>query len=178
MMPAIDWEGIFQFSVHPAEIFVRGTAIYWFIFLLFRFLLRRDIGAIAVTDVMLLVLIADAASNGMSGNYDSVVDGCLLVATIAGWNYVLNWMSFYSPLARRVLQPPPLALVRDGKIQRRAMRQELITMEELKYKLREQGIQHFDEIRIAYLEENGEISVLRYDHAPPPRPPRTGAPLP
>ena len=59
------------------------------------------------------------------------------------------------------MEPPPLALVLDGKIQRKAMRQELISVEELQSKLREQGIEEFDEIKIAYLEDNGEISVSR-----------------
>ena len=59
------------------------------------------------------------------------------------------------------MEPPPLALVLDGKIQRKAMRQELISVQELQSKLREQGIEEFDEIKIAYLEDNGEISVSR-----------------
>jgi uncharacterized membrane protein YcaP (DUF421 family) len=160
----VDWSELFGFSVNPVEIFVRGTVIYWFIFFLFRFLLRRDIGAIAITDVMLLVLIADAASNGMSGGYDSITDGCILVATLAGWNYVLDWMSFHFPGLRRLIQPPPLAVIRNGKLQRKAMRRELITAEELHSKLREQGIENLDEIKIACLEEDGEISVLRYEN--------------
>ena len=52
----IDWYALFGFSVNPAEIILRGTVIYWFIFLLFRLVLRRDVGAIAIADVMLLVL--------------------------------------------------------------------------------------------------------------------------
>lgn len=163
----IDWAHLFGFSVNPVEIFVRGTVIYWFIFLLFRFMLRRDIGAIAIADVMLLVLIADAASNGMSGGYDSITDGCILVATLAGWSYFLDWMSFHFPAVRRLVQPPPQVLVRDGKVQRKAMRRELITMEELQSKLREQNIENLDEIKIAYLEEDGEISVLRHDSQEP-----------
>jgi uncharacterized membrane protein YcaP (DUF421 family) len=167
----IDWSHLFGFSVNPAEMVIRGTVIYWFIFLLFRFVLRRDIGAIGVADVMLLVLIADAASNGMSGGYDSVTDGCILIATIAGWNYFLDAMSFHFAVVRSWVQPPPLALVRKGKLQRKAMRQELITMEELQSKLREQGIQNLDEIKIAYLEEDGEISVVRHDGREPEQPP-------
>ena len=163
----IDWSQLFGFSTNPLEIVIRGTAIYWFILLLFRFILRRDIGAIGITDIMLLVLIADAASNGMSGGYESITDGCVLIATLAGWNYILDWMSFHFPAARRVIQPPPLPLIRDGQLQRRAMRRELITMEELKGKLREQGIEKVDEIKTAYLEENGEISVQRYDGGEP-----------
>lgn len=163
----VNWSELFAFSVNPVEIFVRGTVIYWFIFFLFRFLLRRDIGSIAITDVMLLVLIADAASNGMSGGYESITDGCILVATLAGWNYVLNWISFHFAGLRRLIQPPPLAVIRNGKMQRKAMRQELITVEELQSKLREQGIENLDEIKIAHLEEDGEISVLRYENEEP-----------
>ncbi len=172
----MDWSQLFGFSVNPLEIIVRGTAIYWFIFLLFRFILRRDIGAIGITDVMLLVLIADAASNGMSGGYDSITDGCILVATLAGWNYILDWLSFHFPAARRVIQPPPLALIRNGQLQRKTMRRELITAEELQAKLREQGVESIDEIKIAYMEENGEISLLRYDHGEPSQQPsRSGS---
>jgi uncharacterized membrane protein YcaP (DUF421 family) len=159
----IDWAHLFGFSINPAEIFIRGTVIYWFIFLMFRFVFHRDIGSIAITDVMLLVLIADAASNGMSGNYDSITDGCLLVTTLAGWNYVLNWISFHFPSIRRLVESPPLVLVKDGKLQRKAMRRELITVEELQSKLREEGIKDLNEIKIAFLEQNGEISVLRHD---------------
>ena len=163
----IDWSNLFGFSVNPAEMVIRGTVIYWFIFLLFRFVLRRDIGAIGIADVMLVVLIADAASNGMSGGYDSITDGCVLVATIAGWNYLLDWMSFHFPTIRRLVEPPPLALIRDGKLQRKAMRQELISSSELETKLREHGIEKLDDIKVAYLEDDGEISVLRRDGQEP-----------
>ncbi|WP_041353211.1 DUF421 domain-containing protein [Nitrosospira multiformis] len=167
----VDWSRLFGFSVNPAEIILRGTVIYWFIFLLFRLILHRDVGAIAIADVMLLVLIADAASNGMSGNYDSITDGCLLIATLAGWNYLLDSLSFHFPAIRRIVQQPPLALVQNGKIQRKAMRRELITVEELESKLREQGIEDFREVKIAYLEEDGEISILRNDGKEPENPP-------
>ena len=163
----IDWSAIFGLSVNPLEMVVRGTAIYWFIFVLFRFVLRRDIGAIGIADVMLVVLIADAASNGMSGNYNSVTDGCILISTIAGWNYAVDWMSFHFPLVRRLAEPPPLALIKNGKLQRKAMRQELITPSELQSKLREQGIDNFNEVRMAFLEDSGEISVLRYEERNP-----------
>ena len=151
---------------------IRGTVIYWFIFLLFRFVLRRDIGAIGIADVMLVVLIADAASNGMSGSYESITDGCLLIATIAGWNYLLDWTSFHFPTVRHLVEPPPLALIRDGKLQRKAMRQELISSSELETKLREHGIEKLDDIKVAYLEDDGEISVLRRDGEEPEQPSR------
>ena len=69
------------------------------------------------------------------------------------------------------MQPPPEALVLNGKMQRKAMRRELITAEELQSKLREQGIGQLNEIKVAYLEEDGEISVLRHDNKEPQQSP-------
>jgi uncharacterized membrane protein YcaP (DUF421 family) len=171
----IDWSQLFGFSVNPLEIIVRGTVIYWFIFLLFRLVLHRDVGSIAIADVMLLVLIADAASNGMSGNYESITDGCILIATLAGWNYFLDWLSFHFPVVERLVKPPPLVLIRNGKLKRKAMRQELITVEELKSKLREQGIENVEQVKIAHLEEDGEISIVKNDGEQPEKPPGQSA---
>jgi uncharacterized membrane protein YcaP (DUF421 family) len=56
----------------------------------------------------------------------------------------------------------------------------LITASELESKLREHGIENVDEIRIAYLEKNGEITVLRRDGQEPehtPRRPRGKSPV-
>ena len=152
---------LFRVTVDPVEIVVRGTLMYWFLFGLFRFVLRRDVGSIGIADVLLLVLIADAAQNAMAGGYESVTDGCILVATIAGWNYLLDWAAFHFPAVRRIAEPPPLSLIRRGVMLRKNMRRELITVDELKTKLREQGIERLEDVKLAFIESDGEISVIR-----------------
>ena len=74
---------VFQFQVSPWELILRGTLIYWFLFLLFRFFLRRDAGSLGLADILVVVLVADAAQNGMSGEYKSVGEAMVLVGTIA-----------------------------------------------------------------------------------------------
>jgi uncharacterized membrane protein YcaP (DUF421 family) len=142
---------------------LRGSVMYWLLFLLFRFVLRRDVGAIGIADVLLLVLIADASQNAMAGGYESITDGCVLVLTIAGWNYLMDWTSFHYPWVRKVVEPPPLLLIKNGRLQRRNMRHELITAEELWGKLRMQGVKDLAEVKSAFIESDGEISVLRID---------------
>lgn len=87
-------ETVFQFQVSALELVIRGTCVYWFLFLLFRFVLRRDSGSLGLADILVIVLIADAAQNGMSGKYDSVPEAIVLVGTLAFWNYFIDWMSF------------------------------------------------------------------------------------
>jgi uncharacterized membrane protein YcaP (DUF421 family) len=157
----VDWPSLFAFSVPPLELVIRGSAIYWFLFLVFRLVLRRDVGAIAIADILLLVLVADAAQNAMAGEYRSVSDGIVLVATIIAWNVFIDWVAFRFPALRRLAQPPELVLVRDGRILHRNLRREFMSVEDLSGKLREQGVGDLAEVRAAYLESDGEVSVIR-----------------
>jgi uncharacterized membrane protein YcaP (DUF421 family) len=85
------------------------------------------------------------------------------VATIVFWSYALDWLAFHSPTFRRLIHPPPLELIRDGKVNRRNLRRELVTMDELKAQLREQGIDDLTRVRCAHMEGDGRISVVDQD---------------
>jgi uncharacterized membrane protein YcaP (DUF421 family) len=156
----IEWTELFGSSLPALELLVRGSAMYWFIFLLFRVVLRRNVGAIAISDVLLVVLIADAAQNGMAGQYASITDGFVLVATIASWSYLVDLASYRSARLRRLLEPPPLPLVRDGRLQWRNMRRELMSRDELLSQLREKGVDALEDVHAAYMESDGSVSVI------------------
>jgi uncharacterized membrane protein YcaP (DUF421 family) len=152
---------VFDIRVSVAELMLRGTLIYWLLFCIFRFILRRDVGAVGIADILLLVIIADAAQNAMAGGYTTFTEGAILVLTIVAWNWLLDWLSYRSSLIRRFAQPPRLTLVERGILQRRNLRREFITIEELREKLREHGIENLSDVKAAYLEGDGQISVIR-----------------
>lgn len=158
----LDWGEMFGLSMPVAEIIVRGTAVYWFLFLIFRFIIRREVGAVGIADILVLVIVADASQNAMAGEYTSVTDGLILVSTLIGWNFVFDWLSFRFPAFARFAQPTPLHLIKEGQMNKRNMRKEFITEDELWSKLREQGIESLQEVKQAYLESDGEISVIKY----------------
>lgn len=164
-MGSLDWSSLWQFSVHPLELVLRGTLVYWALFALFRFVLRRDVGTLGIPDLLLVVLTADAVQNAMSGGYDSIGEGLLLVATLAGWNWLLDWAGFHWRWARRLAEPAPLVVVRRGRMQRAAMRREMLTPQELMSALREQGVDKLHQVKIARMEADGQISVIRQDDA-------------
>lgn len=165
MFSSIDWGELFGLSVPAAELIIRGTAMYWFLFVIFRFVIRRDVGAVGLADVLIVVIVADAAQNAMSGEYRSVTDGFILVATLIGWNIFLDWLSFRFVAFRRFADPPPLLLVKDGRMIRHNMRKEFLTEEELWGKLREQGVESLGVVREAYVESDGQISVIKQSEA-------------
>src|SRR6476659_2055638 len=125
------WRDAFAPDTPLLEIFLRGSVMYLALFGLLRGVLNRQSGAVGVTDLLVVVLIADAAQNAMAHDYKSVPDGVLLVAVIIGWSYLLDWLGHTYPAFGRLIHPPPLLLVEDGRMHRRNMRAELLTPEEL-----------------------------------------------
>ena len=158
----VDWKSVFVPTVSLAEIVLRGTFVYLVLFFVLR-VLRREAGALGISDLLVVVLIADAAQNAMSSEYKSVTEGAVLVGTIVGWDYFLDWLGFRFPAFGRLLRPAPLPLVKDGRMLRRNMRAEMITREELMSLLREQGVESLGEVRRCYLEGDGHVSVIKND---------------
>jgi uncharacterized membrane protein YcaP (DUF421 family) len=174
---AVNWSGLFAVTVSPLELFVRGSAIFWLLFLIFRLVLRREIGAIGIGDVLVIVLIADASQNAMAGEYRSITDGVVLIATIVGWNYLFDWLAYRSSRLAKLLEPPPLLLVHHGRLQRANMRREFLSSDELFAKLREKGVDDIAMVKRAVMESDGEVSVIRYDGQPTaPQNQRAGTP--
>jgi uncharacterized membrane protein YcaP (DUF421 family) len=159
----MDWKSIFLPDVPILEIVLRGTIMYISLFVLLRVILKRQTGSLGMTDLLLITLLADASQNAMAGEYTSVPNGIVLVATIIFWNYAFDWLGYRSQWFTRLIEPPPLPLVKDGKMLRKNMRRELITEEELMGQLREQGVNSLDLVKEVYIESDGNISLVRRD---------------
>ena len=162
----IEWDQLFGFSVPPLELVVRGSVMFLFLWLLFRVVIKRRVGAIGMADLLVLVIIADAAQNGMAGTYTSVSDAVVVVSTIVLWNYLFDWLAFHYDWMQRLLEPPPLLVIDHGKILWRHMRLELLSRSELEAKLREQEVKDVAEVEKAYIEADGQISVVKRRRAP------------
>ena len=157
----MDWSWLIEFNVSPWELIARGSLMYWFLFLVFRFLLRRDVGGLGVADVLLVVLVADASQNAMTAGYHSVGEGIVLVSTLFGWNYLLDLLAFRFRAVERFVEPPPLPLIRRGRVIHKNLRAEYITMAELWSHLRENDVESLEQVKSACLESDGQFSVIR-----------------
>ncbi|HSI28897.1 MAG: DUF421 domain-containing protein [Methylophilus sp.] len=153
----------FLLTVPLWEIVLRGSIVYWFLFLIFRSILRRSMGSVGVSDFLFVVIIADASQNAMSGDAKSIADGLVLICVLVFWNLLIDWLSFKYTWMRRIVEAPPLVLVRNGVLQKKEMRKEFVTKEEIMAKLREEGIGNLSEVKQMQIEMDGEISVVCYE---------------
>jgi uncharacterized membrane protein YcaP (DUF421 family) len=150
-------------DVSIIETVVRGLFMYVSIFLLLRVVLRGKTSAVTVSDLLVLVLIADAAQNAMAAQYNSITNGIVLVATIVVASFSVDWLAFRFPAVRHFVHPDRKPLVIDGRLIRRTLQEELMTEEELMTQLRLNGVEDRSEVKAAYLEGNGEVSVIKVE---------------
>jgi len=169
LTPSINWHQMFVPTGSLLELVVRASLMYLLILAGFR-LFRRDAGSLSVSDLLVVVLIADAAQNGMAGEYKSLTEGIVIVGTIFAWNYALDWLAYRSRFVYWLLHPPSLLLVSNGQIQRRNLRSQLITKGDLLEQLREQGVEDLATVKTCFLEGDGRMSVIRRDSDEPARP--------
>jgi uncharacterized membrane protein YcaP (DUF421 family) len=162
----IEWQKMFVPESSILEMVIRGTIMYLGIFLLLR-IFRRQAGSVGIADLVVIVIIADAAQNGMAGDAKSVTEALVLIGVIILWDYLIDWLGFKSELMARALEPQPLVLVKNGRMIHRNMDKEMITEDELMSQLRQQGIEDIKQVKQCCLESSGDFSVIKVDGGRP-----------
>ncbi|TAK32085.1 MAG: DUF421 domain-containing protein [Chloroflexota bacterium] len=157
----IDWGSMLVPTKPILESFLRISIVYLFLVGLFRLILKRESADIYITDLLVLVLIADAVQNAMADDYQSVPDGLVLASTLIFWNWFLSYASMRWRRVRRVLLPAPLLLVRNGEMIKANMRKEHLTPEELMSQLRLQGVERLEDVKYVFMEMDGRISAIK-----------------
>jgi uncharacterized membrane protein YcaP (DUF421 family) len=107
-------------------VFLRGTVIFLALTALMRIVGQRESGGLGITDLMVVVLVAEAANPGLAGNAKSVTDSVLQIAVILGWSVAVDAVAYRWPRIGRVLKARPKPLIQGGRLYRQVMRREFM----------------------------------------------------
>jgi uncharacterized membrane protein YcaP (DUF421 family) len=149
------------------EIVARCAIVYAAVLVGLRLSGKREIGQMTPFDLVLVLLIANAVQNAMIGNDNSLAGGLVAAAALIVLNFSVGraarrWM----PLGRLV-KGHASVLVNRGVIVEDHLRREGIARDELMAALREHGAGSLDDVRLAVLEVDGSISVLKNEDITP-----------
>lgn len=158
-----DWESLFVPGVPLLESILRGTITYLVLLLLLRIVGQREAGGLGITDVLIIVLAAEAAAPALYTDDSSLADSFIVISTVLFWSVVVDAISYRSPTFSRIVKSQPKPLIENGKLNRHSMRRELMSAEEVYSQLRLHGIEDVGRVERAYIEPNGMISVVTRD---------------
>jgi uncharacterized membrane protein YcaP (DUF421 family) len=142
------------------EFVARSVIIYLFLLILLRLTGKRQIGQMAPFDLVLLLLLSNAVQNSMVGGDNSVIGGMISAFTLVTLNGFVGILTYKSKKAEALIEGRPELLVHDGRLFEQALTRCRLTHHELNAALREAGCADVTEVHAAFLETDGNISVI------------------
>lgn len=143
------------------EIVVRVVVIYCGLLFLLRLPAQRELGQISSLDLLGILLLSETVSPVLTDEDGSVVAGLTAAATLILLMSVVGRLTFHSRRAEQWIDGEPVLLVANGRLVEDAARSQRITRQELESALRRGGVESVAQVRCAFVEPNGEISVIK-----------------
>jgi uncharacterized membrane protein YcaP (DUF421 family) len=159
------------FDTTLLDIAFRTAVIYLVVLGGLRLLGKRETGQMTPLDLVLLLLLANAVQNAMTGPDTSLTGGIVAAATLLTVTVVTKRFGRRRGVVRGWLVGTPRLLIRSGEILRENLDKEGLSVDELHQALREHGVATVREVALAVLELDGSISVLKDDELPRSRQP-------
>ncbi len=154
---------MFDLAVPWWELVARGTVVYVTVLALLRLGGKRQIGELTPFDLVLLLLISEAASPALTAKADSWLASTIVIATMLALNFAIGYASLRWRRAESLLEGRPQFLLRRGKVDYRTLKRESISHRELLSALREADCFSPHDAEYAILEASGRITVKKRD---------------
>lgn len=143
-------------------IFTRTLFFYFFIFLVYRIMGKREVGQLGIIDLIVSILIAELVVISIE-NYDkSILFSVIPILTLLVLQVSLALLTLKKPKVRIFLDGNPSLIIDKGKINYKEMMKQKYNLDDLTVQLREKGYRSIEEIEYAILENNGTLSIFPY----------------
>jgi uncharacterized membrane protein YcaP (DUF421 family) len=121
---------------------------------------KKELSQLNTADVILILLISNSVQNAMVGSNTTLWGGLAAATVLFSINFILKKLIFkYKPFSHFILEKPEI-LIHNGNLDFNALSKLSITNDELKEAMREHGIEHFTDVKLAMLEIDGNISII------------------
>jgi len=142
------------------DIALRSLAVYAFMLIAIRLTGKKELSQLNTIDVVLILLISNAVQNAMVGDNTSLLGGLAAAAVLFILNYILKKVTFKNKKLREIIFQHPEILIHDGKLNFDKLSHLGISDEELKEAMREHGVEHYKDVKLAIFEVDGNISII------------------
>lgn len=146
------------------DVVVRSLCVYLFMVVAIRLFGKNQLSQLNAGDVVLLLLISNAVQNAMVGQDTSLQGGLIAALVLFAANFILKRLMFSNRSFETFMEENPVILVKDGKIDEKALNKVKITKDELEEAIREHGVERIEDVRLSILEVDGNISVVSEDN--------------
>ena len=151
-MPSLEMDAL--------ELVGRAAVVYAVLLLLMRATGKRTVGQFTPFDLLVVMLVSEAAGPSMTGDDHSIWGGLLVCLILIGLNTLVGVVTARSRLAERWLEGEAVLLGRDGRIFDTTRKRHRVSQNDIEQALREADCD-LEELRYAFLEADGSVSIQK-----------------
>jgi uncharacterized membrane protein YcaP (DUF421 family) len=151
--------------VQLLAIAARVVVVYLLVLFLVRLAGKREVGHLSPMEFLSALLLSETVSPALTAGDDSLAAAGVAAATLMLLTIASNVLSSRFRWFEVITEGSPALLIRSGRVNRRVMKRERITEQQLKAALRREGIESVSAVRKAFVEPNGDITILKRGRA-------------
>lgn len=165
-----DWPRLIWGEAPPlflAEILFRVVVIYLYTLLMLRLIGGRSVAQLSLVEFLLVIALGSAVGDSLFYPEVPLLHALAVVTFIVLLTKGLDALSQRFRRAKRLLDGEPVQVLREGALLPQGLAARDMSPSELAAFLRLEGVRNLGEVRAAYLEPMGHLSIFRADTARP-----------
>lgn len=160
-MPHHILHDLFALPVPWEEKIIRAVLVYIALVILLRVFGKRELAQLNPFDLVVLLTLSNTVQNAIIGDDNSLAGGLIGAFALLLTNYLVVRFLFRHRRLDQIIEGKPAVLVRDGKVQKRELAKELLSVSELEVVARRQGFEGLQEVDTCVLEPGGAFLFRR-----------------
>ena len=165
-MHAKIWSDMFVLGLPLLEKILRPLVVYLFLIVALRLAGKRELAQLNPFDLVVLLTLSNTVQNAIIGDDNSVTGGLIGATTLLIVNYFVVRVLYGHAKLDSIIEGKEDVLIDKGKVLKKQLKGELITLPELEAAAHRQGFTHLSEVERAVLEPGGTICFIAKEPVP------------
>lgn len=145
------------------NIILKTLLLYFFIVIVYRIMGKKEIGKLSIIDLIVSILIAELAAISIEQYDSSIMISIIPITCLVLIEILFSYIGLKNSKFRKLIEGNPIVIIKNGKLNFKAMKKLRYSLDDLISQLREQSIKSIEDVNYAVLENNGKLSIFKND---------------
>jgi len=145
------------------EVVFRSAVMFTIVLIALRATGKRGVRQLSIFETVIIISLGSAAGDPMFYEDVGLVPALVVFATVIILYRFVTWLTGKSKWFEKLIEGETVCLINEGKFSLSGFKKESLAQDEFFSELRLKSVEHLGQVKNAYLEPNGALSVFFYE---------------
>ncbi|MCE7043887.1 YetF domain-containing protein [Dyadobacter sp. CY312] len=145
------------------EVIFRSAVMFTIVLVALRATGKRGVRQLSIFETVIIISLGSAAGDPMFYEDVGLVPALVVFATVIVLYRFVTWLTGKSKWFEKLIEGETVCLIKEGKFSLSGFKKESLAQDEFFSELRLKSVEHLGQVKNAYLEPNGALSVFFYE---------------